>query len=736
MLIPNAVWGLDVAEVPPDITPPTTTAYVPYMSGNHYLAYTNREVHVTLTSTDNSPDTIQTYYRINTGEWQTYGIGPIVFTQEGQYAIEFFSRDSSNNEEEITRTLIGIDRTAPLTSRSITSGGVTGDQLQYSEDVSVTLSAADELSGMDGNFPSAARIEYRQAGEEWQRYSAPIEFNTIGEHKLEYRSVDAVGNQEGIHSLLIPIVNPVLMDVVAPYTSRNVSFQLGNHYYTYTNQKNVEVTLTASDDVPGELITKYRMNAGPWQIYDRMLFLDEEGEYKLEYYSVDAAGNTEETKNHTFGMDWTAPQTSRIVTSGGVMGEKSSYATPVTVALSATDALSGMIHEYFPPTFEKTEYRISEGEWQKYESPIVLSAVGVHKLEYRSMDVAGNGEAIQSIEIKIVEPPVTPPVTPPATPPVIAPSTAPSATPSTAVPVKPSESSSQSPISVTKSAIKSAEGGDQAPAAKGLNLSQVIAFTSTTGNQTDKPIIITLHYVKSAYQPSSAIYYYNEAQKRWIYVGGKQHADGSISASVNQFAQYAVFAYKPNTFSDLETHWSQPYVDRLIGMGVIRGFEDGSFRPDDTVTRAQFVKMIIHALGIDVPLNKSQEFVDQDRIPEWALGEVQIALQIGLLGGYEDQGSWYFIPQQKITRQEIALILDQALKYFGSNTVGSGHKKTTLKQFNDEANIADWAKDAIQSSIDHHLIQGYSDGSFRPEDLATRGEAATMLNKLLEALHI
>ncbi len=97
-----------------------------------------------------------------------------------------------------------------------------------------------------------------------------------------------------------------------------------------------------------------------------------------------------------------------MITSGGVNGEKPQYTTDVSITLSVTDELSGMIHQYFPPTFEKTEYRISGREWLLYNAPIVLSAVELHKLEYRSADVVGNLEEIQSVDVSIVAPTPTP----------------------------------------------------------------------------------------------------------------------------------------------------------------------------------------------------------------------------------------------------------------------------------------------------------------------------------------
>ncbi len=255
ILPPSGVWGAegDDEEVL-DKTPPITGHIVPYMSGNHYLSHIAQDVEVTLFPSDNMTGMIETKYRINFGLWQVYNGGTVLFRDEGNYTIDFYSVDESGNVEEFKSIRIGIDRTAPITSRLITSEGVNAEQTNYTSDVTIILSSVDELSGMIGYFPSAARIEYRLIGEEWIRYTSTIVLTT-GIHKFEYRSVDAVGNIEEIHAVDISIVPD------PPSTRRSVSFQLGNHNSKYTKEDAVGVTLTAI----GNTYTEYRINSGEWR---------------------------------------------------------------------------------------------------------------------------------------------------------------------------------------------------------------------------------------------------------------------------------------------------------------------------------------------------------------------------------------------------------------------------------------------------------------------------------------
>jgi hypothetical protein len=90
-------------------------------------------------------------------------------------------------------------------------------------------------------------------------------------------------------------------------------------------------------------------------------------------------------------------------------------------------------------------------------------------------------------------------------------------------------------------------------------LSKIIEFTSSSGHTFAKPVEITLNYnadnqLSSGQQ--AAVYYYNEIQQRWVYVGGTINSDGTVSIKVNHFTKFAVFAAKPIAFSDLSGHWS------------------------------------------------------------------------------------------------------------------------------------------------------------------------------------
>jgi uncharacterized repeat protein (TIGR02059 family) len=126
-------------------------------------------------------------------------------------------------------------------------------------------------------------------------------------------------------------------------------------------------------------------------------------------------------------------------------------------------------------------------------------------------------------------------------------------------------------------------------------LSSVYEFM--VGNQSnynfDQPIIIKLQFNPALLGENeiAAIYYYDESQSKWINIGGT--VSGSIiSVQVDHFTRFAVFSIpipSPTALSDVEGHWAAPYIKEMYASGVIGGYPDGSFRPDNHISRAEFV---------------------------------------------------------------------------------------------------------------------------------------------------
>ncbi|WP_179223689.1 S-layer homology domain-containing protein [Paenibacillus tyrfis] len=273
------------------------------------------------------------------------------------------------------------------------------------------------------------------------------------------------------------------------------------------------------------------------------------------------------------------------------------------------------------------------------------------------------------------------------------------------------------------------KAGESPSTAGRESLGSIVEFASTTGPFVGQPLKLTLTYDASKVGAGSkpAVYYYNETFARWIYLGGSVTGNGQITAESKRFAKIAVFPIRLTSFSDMTGHWAAIYVDRLLGMGVVHGFEDGTFRPDQTVTRAQLVKMIADALALKTSGTPTR-FADRDSVPDWAKDAIADAVQAGIIQGYEEKGAPWFKPEQPFTRAELVVVLARILEQ------NSANRTKEIAGFNDQKDIPDWAQQAVQATFAKKIISGYPDGSFRPGNHVTRAEAAKMIYMLLDSL--
>lgn len=276
---------------------------------------------------------------------------------------------------------------------------------------------------------------------------------------------------------------------------------------------------------------------------------------------------------------------------------------------------------------------------------------------------------------------------------------------------------------------------DQIPASGDLqSISQTFELSSTTGDRFSKPLELSFVYDAKQLKPGSepAVYYYNERQHRWVFIGGTVDEDGMIRVNVDYAAKFAVYSYEPVVMTDMANHWSSSYVRRLAGMNVLAGYPDGSFRPDASTTRYEFAKMLTSALGIEAD-SLNTNFSDDANIPSWAKPHIAAAVEAGLIQGYEEAGTASFKGERTVTRAEAAIMVANALQHYGIDTVSSTGKVPSLK---DALDIPSWAKPSVELALSAGVLSGYEDGTFWAGQTITRGEAAAMIYKLLAALGI
>ena len=175
------------------------------------------------------------------------------------------------------------------------------------------------------------------------------------------------------------------------------------------------------------------------------------------------------------------------------------------------------------------------------------------------------------------------------------------------------------------------------------------------------------------------------------------------------------------TFSDVpQGHWAWPFVEAIYAAGLTSGYPDGTYRPDNSLTRAEmavFVKKGIHGADYSPPgTDGSHPFSDIDG--HWAEAWIEDLYDEGLTSGFPD-GT--FRPDNQISRAEMAVFLKKAIHgaaYMPPLPNGS-HPFTDID--------GHWAEAWIEDLFDEGITSGYPDGTFRPDNSVSRAEVAVFL---------
>ncbi|MBP3361650.1 MAG: S-layer homology domain-containing protein [Clostridia bacterium] len=165
-------------------------------------------------------------------------------------------------------------------------------------------------------------------------------------------------------------------------------------------------------------------------------------------------------------------------------------------------------------------------------------------------------------------------------------------------------------------------------------------------------------------------------------------------------------------FPDIASHWAREYITSLYKEGIIDGFEDGSFRPDGQVTRAQLTKMLLGAMKLEPEGESPFADVPADA---WYCGYIAAASKNGIVTGISETE---FLPDSFVTRQDAAVMIYRA----------AAPKAASGAEYSDFNEVSDYAKAAVSSLSACGVVSGF-EGRFNPLGLLTRAEAAAMLQR-------
>ncbi|HHW00346.1 MAG TPA: hypothetical protein GXX36_12410 [Clostridiaceae bacterium] len=241
-------------------------------------------------------------------------------------------------------------------------------------------------------------------------------------------------------------------------------------------------------------------------------------------------------------------------------------------------------------------------------------------------------------------------------------------------------------------------------------------------------LTVEFEYQKGLKDELVGVYYYDEELKEWKYIGGKIDSENNrITVELTKLGKYAVLEVD-RVFDDVsENFWAATPIKVLAARGIVKGVSDSSFAPYKTVTRAEFVAMLVRALNLD-KAEYNEEFDDVSR-SDWFSSEVATAARLGIVRG---TGQKRFNPNDSITRQEMAIMAVNAYRIL----VGEGgYTAVDLSQFTDVHEISPWAKEYVSEAVALSIIRGTPEKTINPKGTATRAEAAQIIYNLINRLN-
>lgn len=175
-------------------------------------------------------------------------------------------------------------------------------------------------------------------------------------------------------------------------------------------------------------------------------------------------------------------------------------------------------------------------------------------------------------------------------------------------------------------------------------------------------------------------------------------------------------------FPDINGHYAEHHICKLCSYGILSGYEDGTFKPDNTVTRAEFATMVANALEKGCGEIISEASIFTDIAGHWAESAIKKILTCGIVNGFIDKT---FKPEQLITRGQAAVMACNFLLYCGVEMMDSNG----FPDINGH-----YAEKHIKTLNAFGVVNGYEDGLFRPDEEITRGQAAMYIANCLTVL--
>ncbi|WP_338554319.1 S-layer homology domain-containing protein [Paenibacillus sp. KS-LC4] len=206
--------------------------------------------------------------------------------------------------------------------------------------------------------------------------------------------------------------------------------------------------------------------------------------------------------------------------------------------------------------------------------------------------------------------------------------------------------------------------------------------------------------------------------------------DGKAYAKINSLTNslYSVI-WNPITFDDVQTHWGKDAINEMGSRLVIEGTGNGLFSPARDITRAEFAAILVRGLGLQ--LESGAAVFSDVPTSAWYSGAVNTAHAYGLIGGFED--GTYRPNDRITREQAMLMIAKAMKLTNLKSQLPAQSIEQTLQAFKDAGKASAWALGGIADSVQAGIVSGRSDAQLEPKAFITRAEVASIIQRLLKA---
>ncbi len=183
-------------------------------------------------------------------------------------------------------------------------------------------------------------------------------------------------------------------------------------------------------------------------------------------------------------------------------------------------------------------------------------------------------------------------------------------------------------------------------------------------------------------------------------------------------------------FDDIVGHWATEDIMLFASLGFVNGSSPTEFKPEDPVTRAEFLAIVSRSIGLDTDVSYGGEFADVSE-SDWYASTLSACKTYGLIPD-EMAADGSFMPNVNITREEMVAVIVKAYEA----ALGTNHSKANLDTlFADSRDVTAQYRDYVASGVALRLVKGISETTFAPKANATRAEAVVMIKRLLTLIY-